>query len=956
MFRDAKDTFINLVTSRIFVLISLFLLLFIIIWIRLFNLQIVKGASYLENFTLMIQKDKSIPASRGMIFDRNGELLAYNELAYSVNIEDVYESGTDKNNVVNNIIYELIKIIESNNDAIVSDFEIILNENNEFEFAVTETTKYRFLADVYGYQTIDELKENFSEYTASAEDVMLYLAGTKKYEIGSYTTEDDLEKFIVGYGYSNKELLEIVTIRYAMSKNSYQKFISTTVATDVSESTVATVLENSQRLEGVSIAEDTVRKYVDSFYFSHIIGYTSSISQEELTTANALSENVDNQYTLNDSYGKSGIEKVMESQLRGVNGSEIVHVDKLGTTIDTSDYIEPVAGNDLYLTIDKELQIATYQILEQKVAGILLAQIVNVKEANFSDLMNNSNNISIDEVYFALFNNNVLSIASMYADDASEVEQTIASSIDSYKLAIIDQLTEELLQTSTPYNQLTAELQTYETYLESVITDLFFTEKLDKTDEYYINWAINETISLKEYLLYAIGQNWVDISGLNLDQKYLDKEELYSYLIDYSTEFLWNDTQFTKLTLQYMIRNNSLSGKDICLALWEQDMIQLSSEDVSKLKLNQISAFQFMCDRIENLEITPAQLALDPCSASCVITDPNNGDVLALVSYPSYDNNRMSDATYYQQLNNDLSKPLWNYATQQKSAPGSTFKMVSSAAILEEHQLSVNDTVNCLGIFDKITPSINCWIYPNGTHGAMNVVDALTNSCNYYYYENLYNMCLVGNKYISDIGIDILTEYATMFGLDQTSGIEIMESVPQVSNDYAVPSSIGQGNHNYTTVGLARYVTAIANKGIAYDLTLLDYVKDRNNDIVEEFSADVHNIITFNPSTWDAIFEGMRGVIERKSYFVDFGIEVAGKTGTAQENLNRPDHSLFVGFAPYNNPEIAVATRIAFGSSSEYACEATKDVLSYYFDLENAEDLLSGTSIAPESSIYSSED
>ncbi|MFI3201353.1 MAG: penicillin-binding transpeptidase domain-containing protein, partial [Eubacteriales bacterium] len=842
MFRDVIDRILSFITSRIFIMMLIFAVLFSVIFLRIFELQIVKGASYLENFTLMIQKDRSIEASRGIIYDRNGEVLAYNELAYSIKIEDVYESTSGKNDDLNETIYEVLKIAMENNEHIVSDFEIVLNENQEWEFAVTGTTKDRFLADVYGYQTIEKLKEVFSQYNASAEDVVNYLAGEKRYEIGSYIERNGEEKFYLGYGYTKEELLKILTVRYSISKNSYQKFIATTIATDISDKTVATILENISRLDGVTIEEDTIRRYVDSIYFSHIIGYTGSISQTELEEANVLAVNVDNSYSMNDLYGKSGIEKVMESDLRGFNGSEIVHVDKLGTTIDTSDYVEPIAGNNLYLTVDKELQIATYHILEQRLAGILISKIVNMKETAFSQSMISANDIAVDEVYFALFNNNIISISALYAPNASETEQRVAETITNYEEGVLLKLREGLEEEATPYNQLTTEYKNYQSYMTSIISSLFFTETLDTTDQVYINWRINETISLQEYLLHAIAMNWVDITVLELEEQYLEKEEIYQYLIDYILGYLSQDNAFTKKMIEYMIIGNKLTGKDVCLLLWEQEKIQLDTEAIDQLNSNRISAYQFIINCIQNLEITPAQLALDPCSASCVITDVNTGEVLALVSYPSYDNNRMTDATYYQQLNNDLSRPLWNYATQHKTAPGSTFKMVTSAMLLEEHEITSTSTISCQGLFDDITPAIRCWIYPSGLHGYMNISSAIQHSCNYFYYQAMYNLCLVGNQYNSDKGIELLSDYATMFGLDQTSGVEIMESVPQVSDDYAIPSSIGQGNHNYTTAGLARYVTTVANKGITYDLSLIDCVKDIEDNMVKDYTPAIHEV------------------------------------------------------------------------------------------------------------------
>ena len=156
------------------------------------------------------------------------------------------------------------------------------------------------------------------------------------------------------------------------------------MASDVSEETVAVVMENSRELEGVSIVEDTIRKYVDSIYFSQIIGYTGKVSQDELEELQGA-DNGKN-YDLNDTVGKLGIEKSMESELQGTKGSETIFVDNVGKVTDTIDYVEPVAGNDVYLTIDKDLQIAVYKILEERLAGILCTNIINAKEFDTSEV------------------------------------------------------------------------------------------------------------------------------------------------------------------------------------------------------------------------------------------------------------------------------------------------------------------------------------------------------------------------------------------------------------------------------------------------------------------------------------------------------------------------------------------------------------------------------------------
>ncbi len=943
MFEEIKENFLNMVTSRIFILILVFICIGGVIINRIFDLQIVHGEEYLDSFQMRIMKERTIKGSRGCIYDRNGNLLAYNELAHSVTIEDVYESGRFKDLNLNTTIYRLIQMIEGNGDDIVSDFKIILDKNNRYVFTVEGTQLYRFLADVYGHLTIDDLEEK--ERTATATEVVNYLCGWSRFRIGNYTEEDTKETFIPGNGYTKDEVLKILTIRYDMNNNSFQKYIATTVATDVSEETVAVVMENSLELEGVSIVEDTIRKYVDSVYFSHILGYTGKISQEELSSL--LEENGDNSYDSNDTVGKLGIEKSMETQLQGTKGSETIFVNHVGKVTETTNYVEPVAGNNVYLTIDKDLQIATYRILEEKLASILYTNIINAKEFNTSDVSSSNIKIPIYDVYYALINNNVINTEHFNADDAGENEKKVYHAFVERKAAVFDALRSELVEKLTAYEKLDMEYQVYESYIAEMLYEngIIVRGRVDTADETYIAWTKDEIISLNEYLNYCIAMNWIDVTRLNLESQYSDSKEIYDQIVEYIFMQLDEDLTFAKSIYRFMIKKDIISGMQICHILLEQGLVEISTDEQELFERGGISAFSFMMNRIKNLDITPAQLALDPYSASAVITDVNTGDVLALVTYPGYDNNKMANgvnAQYYSQLLNDLSRPLNNYATTQMTAPGSTFKMVSATAGLMEGFINPYSTYNCTGIFEKIDPPPSCWIYPRGRHGTLNVTGGIRHSCNMFFYELGYRMGMVGDTYSSEVGLNVLKNYAEMYGLTETSGIEIEESMPQMASEDAVRAAIGQDNNSFSTVGLARYVTAVANSGTCYDLTLIDKITDHSGNLLKDNSANVRNTIEMDTANWDAIHLGMRQMVENNSYLKDLSVSVAGKTGTAEENLNRANHALFVCYAPYEQPEIAIATRIAFGYSSSYAARTTKEIIQYYFDLVDEEELLNG--------------
>lgn len=914
--------------------------LFAVLIHQVFDLQIVHGQEYMDSFETKIKREKTIDGPRGNIYDRNGNLLAYNELANSVTIEDVYESGKLKNYKLNTTIYKTIKIIEENQDQLVSDFKIQLNKYNKFEYTVEGTSLQRFLADVYGHSSIKDLTSK--EKNSSPDDIINYLSGWDRFRIGKYSEDDNKDSFVPGNGYTKEEVLKILNVRYDMNNNSFQKYISTVISNDVCEKTVAIIMENNNELEGVGISQGTIRKYVDPVYLSNIIGYTGKVSSSE-ELAVLQEENMD--YAITDTVGKLGIEKSMEKYLQGKKGSETLFVNSVGKTTEVANYIDPMAGNDVYLTIDKDLQIAVYKILEENLAGILCTKIINAKTFDASEVSQSKIMIPIYDVYIALFENNVLDIDHLFEDDAAENEKLLASAYLNKEQKIYENLEEELTTLKTPYEKLSKEYQVYESFLVDKLYSKGLIDKslIDTKDKTYIEWTTDEIISCNEYINYCISKNWIDVDQLELNSQYSDSSIIYRKLIDIVLADLKEDSAFMRKIYKYMVKNDDINGITICRALVEQNKVEIDEAEEKRLFNGQTTAFSFMMARIKNLEITPAQLALDPCSASCVVTDVNTGDVLALVSYPGFDNNKLAngvDSKYYAQLQADLSTPMINYATRHRTAPGSTFKMVSATAALMEGIVSTSSRFTCTGVFDKITPSAKCWAYPSA-HGSITVTEAIRHSCNMFFYETGYQLGASEGSYNSDLALSRLQIYADEYGLTDLSGVEIEESAPSFSTEDGVRSCIGQGNHAYTTAQIARYVTTVANSGTCYNLTLLDKVTDRGGNLLLDNEATVRNTINMDTSYWNAIHTGMREMAASNSNFSNFPIKIAGKTGTAEESHNRANHALFVCYAPYSKPEISIATRLAFGYSSSYAAKTTKDVLNYYFNLTE-DDVITG--------------
>ena len=942
------DTFLEklkkVLSSRLLPISIVYIALFIILADRLFQLQIVEGETHSEENSYIQTEERELKSTRGNILDRNGKVLAYNEISYSIVMEDA--TTFESNDQRNAMIHKLVQLIEKNGDELDSEFYIEINNNGEYEFNVSGAALTRFKKNAYAYVLNDDKSLTEEQTNASAKEVFDFL------RYGTKTTP----MFNISDEYTEEEALKIMAIRYAIFIN-FPKYMQITIASNVSENTVAAIKENNADLIGVTVQQESYRVYNDSEYFSHILGYTGRINSEELET---LSKDKEDYYNSTDIIGKIGIEKEFESYLSGTKGQETVSVSQAGKVLEVLDVTEPEAGSDVYLTIDSELQKAAYHVLESKLAGILLQKInpgmdYGSKGESASDIL-----IPIYEVYYALINNNIIDIHQFDDPDASELEQSIYQKFLEKQDEIFEDLKELLALNSTTTNtQASGDLGEY---LEYIYTDLLvknnviIIKNVDTEDTTYQAYK-NNKISLSEYLQYAIANNWIDLSKLEIGTNYYSTDEIYEKLVDYVFKLLNNDSTFDKKIYRTLVFSYKLSGKEICLLLIDQDVIKYSEDDVSNLQNGYISPYNFILKRIENLEITPAMLALEPCSGSIVITDPNNGDVLAMVSYPGYDINKFAnkiDSNYYSQVYSDLSMPYINRPTTQRTAPGSTFKMLSAITGLEEGTVGLYETIYDGVVFDKTDPPARCW--SDHSHGHENVVTALRDSCNYYFYELGFRL---GNGNYGNYGdattINKLTKYIQMFGLDAKTGIELVESTPNVSNTSGIRSMIGQGNHNYTPVQIARYVSTIANGGTSYNLTILDQIKDKDSNVLLTNNAEVYNNITnIKDSTWDAVQEGMYMVVNDKkasifNMYKDLEVKVAGKTGTAQESKSKPNHALFVSYAPYEDPEISVTVVIPNGYTSSNSAEVARDIYSYYYGESNLSDIMNNGAERPES-------
>ena len=910
---------------RSLVLLIVFFIMFSILIVRLFQLQIVKGQEYENNFILQTKREIVLSGARGNIYDRNGKPLATNKLANSVTFEDqeTYNSDRERQLNLNSKIYQMIRIIKSKGDSIETSLKIIIDPNGNFQFSVDDFWLQRFKADVYGKANIDDMEAK--ERNSTADEIVSYLSdkfcvfaqGEKKY------TDKEKKDYGLPQQFEKSDLLDILNIRYALSLQAYQKYLSVTVAKDVSDETVVAIMENQYDISGVDIKQDTIRVYEGGEACSSILGYTGTISSEE------LKERDDSKLTINSIVGKSGMEQYLDQVLQGRDGKKEVYVDNTGrTTQDLGVIQQPRAGKDVYLSIDVELQKKTYEALERKIADILVQHLINTKTFDKKGVDDTTEiKIPIYDVYIALLNNGVIDLEQLREEDASELERKFFQIFLKKKSEVVQGIEKDLRELSTKYNELGIENQEYQSF---IIDNLNIINNKNNNEELVEKWEKGE-LSMKDYLYDQIGVGNINSDIIASEEEYLNKDEIYESLVSFIVNELQENSQFDELINKYLVLNDEILPDDIVRLLYEQQFLNPEDEDYENWNRGLITTFDLLIKKIQKLEITPADLALDPCSGSAVVTDTATGKVLACVSYPGYDNNRLAnqmDNKYYYKIYNNASLPLFNRATQQLSAPGSTFKPVTIIAGLEEGVIDESTMVECDGVFDKVDPPLKCWNHAG--HGAVNGVDsALKNSCNDYLCEVSYRLGMIDNDEFSDKqALNYIQEYAKMFDLDEKSGIELTESKPKITDNYAIPSAIGQGTNNFSTVQLGRYVTTLANEGTSFQLSLIDKI-----DGVET-SPKVESQIEINKRSWERVHAGMELYTQSTGIFDGFPISVAGKSGTAQEVKNRPDHGLFIGYAPADDPEIAVAVRIVNGYEAGNAVECGKNIFEYYFGIE----------------------
>ncbi|MCL2351267.1 MAG: penicillin-binding transpeptidase domain-containing protein [Firmicutes bacterium] len=828
--------FLRIITNRLLIVSLVIAALFYVLLAQLFNLQIIRGEDYRNKQEATNRETLTVEATRGSIYDRLGRPLAVNEPAFSV-LMDANAPITAAT------FYDVVKLFEKNGDAVVDTFPITKSEPYQFSFSGTGTNESRWKADM-GFTGKD----------------------------ASLNAADSLRKLRAQFGVPpslpDGEARKILNLCAMLYLQRYHTYDPITIAYDVKPETVTVIEENGVKYSGIYVDTQYLRRYPEGKYFANIIGYTGGMGG--LGQA-ALDEKLALGYSLSDKIGKTGLELSMEDRLRGTNGSVVAETDSLGRLIrQLPNSTDPKPGNDIYLTMDRDLQAKAYDLMEAQLSLTLQNRLLGVGSTAARDTR-----ITLEQVFRSMVTGNAISVEQIMSSTQNE---------DSY--------------------------------------------------------------AVRRYVLSA-------------DPKWVFPPD--------------RDFSGTKAIIAAGIDSGAITPQTMLLVMLDQGLITGGPEEAALIQGGGASPLNVFLDKMKAGEITPQMIDMDPCTGSVVVLDVRNGDVLAAAGYPSYDTNELvnnMNVEYYNKCSSDPTAPFVDRPFKEAHAPGSTFKMITAVTAMEKGSITPTSKIYDETVFTAAgLPYLRN--YSTVSNGWIDVTKALEVSCNFFFCEAAYRLgnTKTGNPLDS---INDLGEYMKYFGLNEDTGVEIGEldappdGIDRIScpalKDYrtlllnpdatsydrewhdgdTVQTAIGQGYNSYTAAGMAKYFMTLATRGVRYQLHLVDSVVSHDRTETQKTQPVIEaSDLPILDSTWDAVYRGMLAVVSGAqgtgaNVFRDFGVQVAGKTGTAQENKNRNDHSSFGGFAPFDDPQIAVYVMIPFGDTKAnpaVSSQIARDVMAYYFGL-----------------------
>lgn len=930
--RRLLDQFLDLCKNRIFVMLCGIIVLFAIIVLRLFSLQIIHGAEYEESITASVSKELPVPAPRGNIYDRYGRPLAVNTVAYCVQVDGsvTLEFTAD----------ERQELAKSLTEALCEK-----GETKADSLPITKQSPYRFT-----FTGTDEEKE-------AAETRWKTSIGLEKKE-RDMTAEECInwlyEKYAVPEAFTPVQKRTYVSLCMSDDRN----LMALTLAmklTDFGEEIV----------DELPLAQESPYSFQFNGNKNREKSWKESMGMEEEELSYDSLKTLD---YLRDYFGlPEGLPNDLIRSTLGIRYSMYLQRYQQYQTVNVATNV-----SDKTLAYVEENQdmfpcvIIDTVSLREYPEGEYFAHIIGyIRQMTENDYALYKDDVDAEgnPLYSQTDIVGQDGMEKLYERELNGIDGKVQIEVDNQgrRMSVIDST--DPIPGKDLFLTLDSELQkvAYDT-LESELRKAV----LNKLTTYGKN-----SVSTTELFQSMINVNHISAQKMLYAEEGTVQHTVYLRLKQAQPTFQLEQEDAVETAKDFLLdslEKGNVSIKELTLMMIEQGNLPVTDEEKASIE-NGASPLSLILGKLSSGEMSPADTGLDPCTGSVFVTQVGTGEVLASVTYPSYDNNELVNTfnnTYYNDLLQDGNTPLVNRPLKQKKASGSTFKMITALAALETGTITPETLITDKGIFrDAGIPYARCWIYSNtgGTHRSVNVSHALEVSCNYFFYELAYRMGNT-NDGNSTNSITTLNEYMAAFGLNNYTGLELDEYGPTMASPAnkeravktfnpdattsqtrwtdgdTIRTAIGQSINSYTPAQVTKYISTLANGGTLYKLHMVDHVQNSDGTLDSQVEETVENVTEFKEENLQAVYQGMwlvtngsRGTL--RGAFDDLPVDVAAKTGTAEEDKNRSSHTWLVCFAPYDDPQIAITVMIPFGEGSGSPAPAVaKAIIKEYLGLD----------------------
>ncbi|MDF2877179.1 MAG: hypothetical protein K0S30_275 [Clostridia bacterium] len=1024
--------------DRLFIVFVMFCLMFVVLLIQFYTLQIINYDKYKNDLRASVQRTIEVPAARGLIFDRYGRPLAVNKPTNVLKFDQQVKMKKDE---LNKTLLDVIGVIEKNGDTYIDNVPISKEAPFEFTAGSNQIKSFIYTIPYNG----EEHRQELSTYTA--EELVNYLK--TQFEINPDLPDQDLRK--------------IIALRIEVYKLAYYKYKLVNIATNISERTVNEIEENHAKFPGVMVDVEPIRHYPEGELFGNILGYTRSITDAQFETMKDLG------YDKTDLVGQVGIEQSMEQELRGEKGSELVEVDNVGRRVHTITREDQIQGNNIFLTVDLDFQKDTYNSIETRLSAALVERLKGgsqyikaLKGEEVVRSMLESNQLSIDKMQMANKSSTQGEIYDKLLKAYNEIDPLIRKDL-TLKELLIQWLDEKSSVVTEKQILLAMHEQGTIKLDENTITSIK-NNKYGNTEQILISQLEGGTLKPKQMAVdpFSAAAVAVDVNtgevlsmvgypSFDSNEMIMNFNAYWSMLFDGidKRSMLWNraimttkapgsifkmitgtagleegvitpsttifDTgTFTKAGEPFprcwvLSRSGGGHGNTNLERALEVSCNYFFYEVAYRLTKGSANPYanidtltkyvqMFGLDRATGIELsetqpnvsTPRNLVerrvteglnslkvMDSDVISSRINDVK--DTLSKGIYPVIDsgsndlNSQIDYLTQYElkrnlepvlqdalagtydkllgQFYTEISEYLQlNTSTSVQTIVADTMNDLTKRSLkLKTRNNIIHELDTILGkkldrqlkeIIDTVDPNSIIDAYDHAyTVAYRNEVRTNSDSEAAKELTKRLNELGTNKEYYKDyILLKIRANIISAIANNLLSGAEL-----EWTDGLTVRTAIGQGNNAFSPLQMSRYIAGLANGKQTFDLKIVNGVFD-NKTSKEYLKTEIKNVkqLDISQTTMDQIHKGMLAVTKgnegtARSIFDDLPFDVAGKTGTAEEGSH--EHSWFVGFAPYDKPEIAIVVAIYNSDGlGKYGTLIGKDMLMSYYKLDRQQE------------------